>query len=103
MNTHILSIPSNRISWFALGVLACALSLMYIVQINKLVELTYQTAEYEQQVRSLGKETAGLEQVSGEMFSISQLEQMAQTLRFERVGVVSYVKVGGGTVAKIGQ
>ena len=103
MNTHILSIPSNRISWFALGVLACALSLMYIVQINKLVELTYQTAEYEESVRALGKETAGLEQLSGKVFSIPQLEQMAQQLRFERVGAVSYVKIGGGTVAQIAQ
>lgn len=100
MNTSILSLPSNRISWFVLGALACILSLMYIVQINKLVELTYQIAEYEERVRALGIETAALEMRSGQIFSVPQLEQMAQSLRFERVEVVNYVKIGGEVVAR---
>ena len=100
MNTYILSIPSGRMSWFALGAVACALSLMYIVQINKIVEFTYQAAEYEESIRALDEETAALEMRSGEMFSISQLEHMAQALRFERVGAVNYVRIGGGTVAQ---
>ncbi|MBI2452719.1 MAG: hypothetical protein HYV55_00605 [Parcubacteria group bacterium] len=103
MNTYILSVPSNKISWAALGVLACMLSLLYIVQINRLVELTYQTLEYEEGVKILSKETATLEMRSGETFSIPQLELLAQTLQFERVNTVRYITIGGGVVAKIAQ
>ncbi|MBI4123207.1 MAG: hypothetical protein HY458_02520 [Parcubacteria group bacterium] len=100
MNTYILSAPSSKISWAALGTIVCALSLMYIVQINKLVELTYQAAEYREQVQTLDKETATLEQLSGETFSTPQLEHMAQLLRFERVTSVNYIKIGGEVVAR---
>ena len=100
MNTRILSVSSNKISWAALGIFACILSLMYIVQINRLVELTYQTLEYEEGVKILGKETATLEMRSGEIFSISQLELLAQMLQFERVNNVRYVTIGGEVVAQ---
>ena len=100
MNTHILSVPSAKISWAALGVLACMLSLLYIVQINRLVELTYQTLEYEEGIKILGKETATLEMRSGETFSIPQLELLAQTLQFERVNPVQYITIGGEVVAQ---
>ena len=103
MNTHILSIPSGKISWVTLGVIACMLSLLYIVQINRLVELTYQTLEYEEGVKILNKETAALEMRSGETFSIPQLELLAQTLQFERVNSVRYITIGGGVVAQIAQ
>ncbi len=100
MNTRILSVSSNKMSWAALGVFACILSLMYIVQINRLVELTYQTLEYEEGVKILDKETSTLEIRSGEIFSIPQLELLAQTLQFERVSNVRYITIGGEVVAQ---
>ena len=72
MNTHTLSVPSGKISWAALGVLACMLSLLYIVQINRLVELTYQTLEYEEGIKNLEVHSKSF--IENNFEKISQLE-----------------------------
>lgn len=79
--------------------LTISLVAFYIFQINKVTQMSFTVANYENQITDLNKESKNLESSFSGLSSLSSIEALLAAQGYEKVDKVYYIQVPIGTVA----
>lgn len=76
---------------------------LYVFQVNSLTMLAYTAQNAETELKTTAQEATVLETVHQQAFAFQQLGILAKNLRFEKTGVITYVHILQGAVARSAQ
>jgi len=100
MNTLLSFSWSNKAIWVTSILLVTVLLTMYIIQINLITGSAYTISGLEQQLRTLKDTNKDLEATYMQATQFRNLDELASTMGFEKIGLVSYIKVIDTAVAQ---
>ena len=86
--------------WVAGFILSAAFLAMYILQLNALTALAYHIADHEDQLQQFKEDHVNLQAQVRQSTTLSDLENLASQLQFEKITNISYVRVLDTTVAQ---
>lgn len=76
---------------------------LYVFQVNSLTMLAYMAQNAETQLKTTAQEATVLEAVHQQAFAFQQLGTLAKNLNFEKTGIITYVHILQGAVARTTQ
>jgi hypothetical protein len=89
-----------KIFYFFSIILIGALLFLYIYQINSTIQKTYLLQGYDKTMSKLQEENRNLEINVAKSNSIGNLELLVQSLNYEKVDKIKYIKVLDGSMVK---
>jgi hypothetical protein len=94
-----------RVNWkafIALGFCAVlSLSVLYVFQINRMVQGSYLTKSYQKQINDLIQVNKNLEINLAQISYLENIQNKTQELNFQKVEKIKYVQILGSSLAKI--
>lgn len=79
-------------------ILIAGLLVFYIFQINTIVRGTYLIKDYETNLNKVSQENKILENNLAQSNSLGNIESLAKSLNYEKVGEVRYIQIMGSSV-----
>jgi type II secretory pathway component PulM len=93
-------IYQKKLLWGSGLFLVATLVAVYILQINALTALAYHIADNEDRLQQLKEQHTDLQAQVRQSATLSDLEQLAFELSFEKISSISYVRVLNTSVAQ---
>lgn len=103
MRIRTIALPSlyqKKILWAFMLLSISVLLFIYIFQINSLTALAYHVADQEAVIQELHEANGKLEARMYQSLSFNDLAALADKFSFEKIGMISYIKVIDGKVAQ---
>ncbi len=93
---------SLKLFWLLSFLSIVALLVFYIFQVNAAVSERYLIQEYEKRIGEVSRESQNLVISSAQVGSLDKVEELLETLNFEKINKIHYIRVLDTQVARQG-